>query len=168
MKYPSVPGHEILGRVVARGSAVNNLQLGDLVGIGFIRDNCGKCFNCHTGNDNLCGQVGGEKLIPVPKFGGFATHVQAPAKWAFLLPPTIPENVAPPLLCAGITMFAPLKRYNQPGVECAIIGIGGLGHLGIMFASKMGMKTTAVSTSAAKRDEAFSYGATDFIVSNDE
>ena len=75
VNFPIVPGHEILGRVVAVGSEVVNHKVGDLVGLGFIRDNCGKCNICWTGNDNICQSVGGEKLIPIPKFGGFATHV---------------------------------------------------------------------------------------------
>lgn len=113
--------------------------------------------------------MGGEKLIPYPKFGGFATHVQAPAKWAFPIPASIPQEVCPPLMCAGITVFAPLKRFFEQGATCAIAGIGGLGHLGIQFAAKLGYsKVGALSTRANKKDEAQSYGATDFVDVNDK
>lgn len=122
---------------------------------------------CYQGFDNLCGNVGSNHLIPIPNFGGFASHVQAPAKWAFPIPNNLPEEVVPPLLCAGITVFAPLQRHGGKGKECCIVGIGGLGHLAIKFSAAMGMKTTVVSTSASKRDEALSYGATDFFLSSD-
>ncbi|CAD8183276.1 unnamed protein product [Paramecium octaurelia] len=166
INYPSVPGHEILGHVVMKGDQVTQFQIGDLVGAGFIRDSCGNCKQCILGNDQLCGQKGDEHLIPLPKFGGFATHVQFPAKWAFPIPNTIPQQLAPPLLCAGITVFAPLKRYFNAKKEVAIIGIGGLGHLAIKFSAALGMRTTAISTSPDKEQEARSYGAVDFIVSS--
>lgn len=133
------------------------------MGAGFIRDSCGKCRFCVKGNDQLCNQVGEEHFIPLPKFGGFATHVQFPAKWAFPIPSTIPQHLAPPLLCAGITVFAPLKRYFSPNKNVAILGIGGLGHLAIKISAAMGMRTTAVSTSPDKEEEARSYGAVDFV-----
>lgn len=136
--------------------------------MGFIRDSCGNCRVCHVPKlDNFCTNVEA-RLIPVPKFGGFATHVQAPSKWAFPIPSTIPENICPPLLCAGATVWAPLKRHFGANKVCGIAGIGGLGHLGIMFSSKLGMKTVAVSTSEEKRAEALSYGANVFVNSNDK
>ncbi|KAM3131224.1 hypothetical protein pb186bvf_016682 [Paramecium bursaria] len=168
VNFPIVPGHEILGRVVAVGSEVVNHKVGDLVGLGFIRDNCGKCNICWTGNDNICQSVGNEKLIPIPKFGGFATHVQAPAKWAFSIPSTIPEEVCPPLLCAGVTVWAPLKRYFQPHHKVAIVGIGGLGHLAIKFSAKLGNETWAISSSPDKEAEAKSYGAAGFLSVKDK
>ena len=75
--------------------------------------------------------------MPYPHFGGFASHVQAPAKWAFPVPSNIPEEVCPPLFCAGVSVFAPLKRYGNPGLTCGIVGIGGLGHLAIKFSKAM-------------------------------
>lgn len=105
--------------------------------------------------------------MPLPSFGGFATHVQMPAYWAFPIPSSIPQELAPPLMCAGITVFAPLKRYFGAHKEVGIIGIGGLGHLAIKFSSKLGMRTTAISHTANKEAEAKSYGAVDFINSSD-
>jgi len=165
--YPLVPGHEILGKVVARGNAVTAFKVGDLVGVGFIRDSCGKCKQCTLGNDQLCGQVGDNHLMPIPKFGGFATHVQVPSKWVFPIPSTIPQELAPPLLCAGITVYAPLKRYYKPGLKIGIIGIGGLGHMAIKFAAALGYQTYGISTSADKEAEVKSYGAHGFINSKD-
>ncbi|CAD8085681.1 unnamed protein product [Paramecium sonneborni] len=166
--YPSVPGHEILGHIVQKGEQVTQFQIGNLVGAGFIRDSCGKCKQCILGNDQLCGQVGNEHLIPLPKFGGFATHVQLPAKWAFPIPNTIPQHLAPPLLCAGITVYAPLKRHFGANKTVGILGIGGLGHLAIKFSAALGMKTIAISTSQDKEEEARSYGATDFICTKNQ
>jgi len=161
--FPCVPGHEMIGVVEKVGEKVSNFKEGDRVGFGTLRDCCDNCAHCRIGRDNCC-----NKLVTTydPHFGGYATGFQAKAKFFFHLPENIPGEAAP-LFCAGITTYAPLKRNVLPGMKVAIVGIGGLGHLGIQFANKMGCEVTAISTSPSKEEEARSFGAHHFLNSKD-
>jgi len=163
--FPLVPGHEIVGVVEKKGEGVENFRIGERVGFGVFRgccSSCSECIYCKTGDDNSCPE---RKLTYGPQFGGYATSFQAPASYFFHLPEEFP-GLSAPMFCAGATVYEPLKIYAKPGHKVGVIGIGGLGHLGIQFANKMGCDVTAISTSDSKRDEARELGASAFINMN--
>jgi uncharacterized zinc-type alcohol dehydrogenase-like protein len=165
--WPLIPGHEIVGEIQKVGKDVKTFKVGDSVCVGVFRDCCGSCVQCKAGLDNLC--IGCPyKFTYDPHLGGYSTVMQIKAGFVFPLNKGLDPARAAPLLCAGVTTFAPLKRFARPGAKCAVIGIGGLGHLGIQYANKMGMKVTAISTSPEKEKEAKSFGAHEFICSKDK
>ncbi len=163
--YPMVPGHEIIGKVVAVGSAVTELTLGERVGVGWQCGSCFDCEYCETGHENLCAK---QQATCVGNFGGFADAVVVDSRFAFRIPDALNSANAAPLLCGGITVFAPMKRDGvKAGMKVGVIGIGGLGHFALQFASKMGAEVTAFSTSPNKEAEAMKLGAHRFVVSSD-
>ena len=162
--YPMVPGHEVVGTVEAAGAAVTGLAVGDVVGFGPQRGSCGACEYCASGDENDCGSFEG---LYDPKYGGYATSITVNAKFAFKIPAGLPLHQVGPLLCAGITTYAPLARHARAGQRVGVVGIGGLGHMGLQYAAAMGCETWAISTSAAKEAEARSFGAKHFLVSSD-
>jgi uncharacterized zinc-type alcohol dehydrogenase-like protein len=164
--YPVAPGHEIIGEVSVLGSEVKGFNVGDKVAFGTLRNACDTCKYCTMGRESLC--VGAEHRFTYnPYFGGYSTHIQQPANFFFKLPENFDLVRGAPLLCAGITVYSPIKKYLTPGANCAVIGIGGLGHLAVKFLSKMGHKVTAVTSSLDKKDFILSLGATDVICVND-
>eukprot|EP00927_Polykrikos_kofoidii_P073663 TRINITY_DN69681_c0_g1_i1.p1 TRINITY_DN69681_c0_g1~~TRINITY_DN69681_c0_g1_i1.p1 ORF type:complete len:469 (+),score=75.66 TRINITY_DN69681_c0_g1_i1:35-1441(+) len=172
--FPLVPGHEIVGKVVAVGAGgEQRLRVGDVVAIGAQRGNCEDCSHCHSGLENLCSD--GLKTYGGPQNnkGGFAKLIRYPSKWAFKCPTALRPEHAAPLMCAGITVFSPLKRFllQDPGCvqgkKVGIIGIGGLGHLAVQFASKMGATVVGISQTREKASEACSLGASEFLMSTD-
>lgn len=159
--YPLVPGHEIVGEVKAIGKQVNHLKIGDRVGIGWQSGSCHNCEYCNAGQENLCSQ---HAPTCVGRPGGFADHIITDSRFAFLIPDKLSSENAAPLLCAGITVYSPLRIYGvQPTHKVGVIGIGGLGHLAIQFAAAFGCEVTAFSTSADKEEEARGFGAHHFI-----
>ncbi|GAX72598.1 hypothetical protein CEUSTIGMA_g54.t1 [Chlamydomonas eustigma] len=163
-KFPFIPGHEVVGYVAAKGSEVRHLEVGDRVGYAWIKDSCHGCQNCYTGHENLClkGYTG---LITGGGMGGWQNYMRAPAYFAFKIPDGLDSVSAAPLLCAGVTVYAPLKRLiTKPGTRVSVIGIGGLGHLALQFAAALGAEVTAISTSPDKEAEARKFGATNFVV----
>lgn len=164
-QYPFIPGHEIVGAIVAVGSQVRDRAVGQRVGVGWQADSCGACEWCLQGEENLCANS-----VPtcVHRHGGFAERVRANARFAIPVPDGLEsENVAP-LLCAGITVYNPIRKLGvYPGSRVGILGIGGLGHLGIQFARVFGAEVTAFSSSADKEEEARSLGAHHFVSSRD-
>lgn len=167
-KYPLVPGHEIIGTVSALGSnAANQFKIGQRVGIGWQCNSCLICESCCKGQENLCLQMQG---VAVGHYGGFADHVQSHSRFVFPIPETLDSENAAPLLCAGITVYSPLRNYDvRPYMKVGIIGIGGLGHLALQFAKAFGCEVTAFSSDASKEKEARTFGAHHFINSvNDE
>ncbi|WP_037600000.1 NAD(P)-dependent alcohol dehydrogenase [Streptacidiphilus rugosus] len=163
--YPLVAGHEIIGMVSAVGSAITHLQAGQRVGVGPICSTCLSCQYCADGRDNLCRKM--EFTIGGGRRGGFASVVQVPAPYAFPIPDSLaPENAAP-LLCAGVTSYAPLRQHTSANSHVGVIGIGGLGHLALKFAAARGSEVTAISSSASKNDAARRFGAHHFVVSSD-
>jgi len=159
--YPLVPGHEIVGTVSARGSAVKNLDVGQRVGIGWLAGTCMNCEWCDEGSENLCSMW---QPTCIGRPGGFAETVRADSRWAFAIPDDLPSAEAAPLLCAGITVFTPLIDYGVgKGSRVGVVSVGGLGHLAVQFARAMGAEVTAFSTSASKRDEARKFGAQKFV-----
>eukprot|EP00499_Haloplacidia_sp_CaronLabIsolate_P012191 CAMPEP_0196770190 /NCGR_PEP_ID=MMETSP1104-20130614/999_1 /TAXON_ID=33652 /ORGANISM="Cafeteria sp., Strain Caron Lab Isolate" /LENGTH=354 /DNA_ID=CAMNT_0042140299 /DNA_START=40 /DNA_END=1104 /DNA_ORIENTATION=+ len=163
-KFPMVPGHEAIGRVVARGPGATKFELGTRVGIGPQRSSCGCCGYCSDHAEQLCDSMEG---LYDNHYGGYATIIDVPESFAFAIPDALPTIAAAPLLCAGITTHAPLARYAKAGDRVGVIGIGGLGHVALQYASAMGCDTWAISRSISKREEALSFGAKHFLVSTD-
>eukprot|EP00270_Netrium_digitus_P005761 TRINITY_DN1771_c0_g1_i2.p1 TRINITY_DN1771_c0_g1~~TRINITY_DN1771_c0_g1_i2.p1 ORF type:complete len:270 (-),score=53.26 TRINITY_DN1771_c0_g1_i2:251-1060(-) len=164
--YPLVAGHEVVGIVEKVGEHVTHLQRGDRVTMFWIRDSCRQCKPCIRGEENVCvkGYTG---LILGTNKGGFQDRMRVPADFAIKLPDGVDPVDAAPLLCAGLTVYQPLRMYlNTPGMKVGIIGIGGLGHLALQFASAMGGTVTAFSTSVGKEAEARKFGAHKFVVYN--
>lgn len=159
-KFPFVPGHEIVGSVAAVGERVRNLQPGTRVGVGWQAGSCGWCEWCRRGQENLCPQA---QPTCVHRHGGFADAIRVPARFVIPIPPALESENAAPLLCAGITVYTPLRAHGvSPASRVGIIGIGGLGHLALQFARVFGAEVTAFSTSPAKEAEAKALGAHHF------
>jgi len=164
-KYPQVPGHEIVGRVAALGSAVDHLAPGQRAGVGWQRSACLSCDLCLGGEENLCRK---QQATCMGQHGGLADRIRVDARFAFAIPDEMDSAVAAPLLCGGVTVYAPLRRFGvTAATRVAVIGIGGLGHMALLLLRALGCEATAFSTSPGKRDEALAMGATDFAASND-
>ncbi|SOD41476.1 uncharacterized zinc-type alcohol dehydrogenase-like protein [Nitrosovibrio sp. Nv4] len=164
-QYPVVPGHEAVGRVVAAGGQVKGLQIGQRVGVGWNADSCMHCHECITGNNNLC-----QKATPtiVGHRGGFADKIRSHWLWAIPLPDAVDMSSAGPLLCGGITVFAPLVTFGvKPTDRIGVVGIGGLGHLALQFANAWGCEVTAFTSTPSKADEARKFGAHRIVSSRD-
>lgn len=156
-KYPFVPGHEVVGKVVAVGDLVSRVKVGDTVGLGWYAGSCLKCPQCMSGNHNLC--LTAEQTI-IGRHGGFADKVRCDEVWATKLPDDIDAAKAGPLFCGGITVFNPIVQFGvRPTDRVAVIGIGGLGHLALQFLRAWGCDVTAFTTSDSKREEAMKLGA---------
>lgn len=156
--FPLVPGHEIVGLIERAGANVS-LQEGDRVGIGWQSDSCGECEFCLNDREAYCAQ---SQATCVGRKGGFATHVVADERFCIPIPQELDSAKAAPMLCGGITVFSPLLRFADEGSQVAVIGIGGLGHFAIQFASALGCHVTAHSTSPEKEQEALDLGADAF------
>jgi len=164
-QYPFIPGHEIIGKVTKVGSAVKHLAAGDRVGIGWQADSCGHCEWCRRGEENLCAQSVG---TCVHRNGGYADAVRVNSRFVVPVPEGLDSENAAPLLCAGITVYNPMRLHGlNPTSRVGIIGIGGLGHIAIQFARTFGSDVTAFSTSPAKEAEALAFGAHHFVNTRD-
>lgn len=164
-KYPQVPGHEIVGTVGAMGSAVKHLELGQRVGVGWQRSACLECDLCLGGEENLCPR---QQATCMGHHGGLADRIRIDGRFAFALPPDLDSAAAAPLLCGGVTVYAPMRRYGIGATSSvAVIGIGGLGHMAIRMLRALGAEVTAFSTSPDKKPEALAMGAHDFASSTD-
>jgi uncharacterized zinc-type alcohol dehydrogenase-like protein len=164
-KYPFIPGHEVVGTVVAVGDGVKDVSVGERVGVGWQADSCGICEWCRQGDENLCAQA---QPTCVGRNGGFADKVRVNSRFAIPLPRVLESENAAPLLCGGITVYNPLRNYGvRPASRVGVIGIGGLGHLGIQFAKAFGADVTAFSTSKDKEAEAKELGAHHFVSTRD-
>jgi uncharacterized zinc-type alcohol dehydrogenase-like protein len=164
-QYPFIPGHEIVGTVIAVGQDVRNLTVGQRAGVGWQSDSCGICEWCRSGNEHMCAQA---QPTCVGRNGGFADRIRVNWRFAVPLPENLDSESAAPLLCAGITVYAPLRNYGvRPSSRVGIIGIGGLGHIGIQFARAFGAEVTAFSSSKDKEIEAIELGAHRFVNTRD-
>ncbi len=163
-QYPAILGHEVVGRVTALGANAKGLQIGQRVGVGWNSASCMHCRQCMSGNHHLCPQV---QPTIVGHRGGFATHVRAHWAWALPLPEKLNFAEAGPLLCGGVTVFAPLVMYVKPTDRVGIIGIGGLGHMAVKFAAAYGCDVTAFTSSESKFEEAKGFGANHVVSSKD-
>ncbi|KAM7503888.1 hypothetical protein LguiB_002792 [Lonicera macranthoides] len=174
-KYPMVPGHEVVGEVTEVGSKVTKVKVGDKVGVGCMVGSCRTCNNCENDLENYC-----PKMMLTYKsiyydgtmtYGGYSDTLVANEHFIVRWPDNFPLDAGAPLLCAGITMYSPLKYYglDKPGMHVAVVGLGGLGHVGVKFAKAFGMKVTVISTSPKKKEEALEHlGADSFLVSSDQ
>lgn len=171
--YPIVPGHEMAGIVVAVGTEVTQVRIGDRVGVGNMVDACGECENCRVGLEQYCS--GGRTLAynaigrdGKPTYGGYSQNVVVDERFVVRIPEPIALQNAAPLLCAGITMYSPLRHWRAgPGKHVAVIGFGGLGHVGVQMARAMGAHTTVLDLSPAKCADALRLGADAYRLSTD-
>lgn len=169
-RFPMVPGHEIVGRVIKAGPSVSRFQVGDAVGIGVYIDSCGDCPPCLSGSTHFCDKGMVETYNSVERdgttftYGGYSSDYVIDEKYAIPLPSSFLSAAVAPLLCAGITLYSPLRHWNAgPGVEVAVLGLGGLGHVGVKFAAAMGANVTVISHSPTKEEDAYRLGAHRFI-----
>lgn len=156
-QYPFVPGHEVAGIVSQVGEDVTTLKAGDKVGLGWHSGYCMTCPSCLSGNHNMC--INQEATV-VGRYGGFADKVRAHSTSVVLLPEGLDMKSAGPLFCGGITVFNPLLQFDvKPTYKVGVIGIGGLGHMALMFLHAWGCEVTAFTSSDSKKDEALKMGA---------
>jgi alcohol dehydrogenase (NADP+) len=159
-KYPLIVGHEIVGTATRVGSAVTSIKVGDRVGVGAQIGACNSCEPCTTGNENYC--LGGlvdtyDAFWPdgTRTMGGYSNYIRSTEKFTFKIPDGLESELAAPMLCAGLTVYSPMKRKGVgSGKKVGIVGIGGLGHFGIMFAAAMGAEVYAISHSPSKEADA--------------
>lgn len=170
--YPIVVGHEIIGRVTEVGAQVSKYAVGDRVGVGCMVESCGKCDRCDTGREQYCdGMV--MTYFGVDKFGehtngGYSTHIVVEEDFVLRIPEGLASDVAAPLLCAGITMFSPLRNHDVgASSKVAIVGVGGLGHMGVKLAAAMGAEVTALGRNPEKADDALRLGAAEYYSTRD-
>ncbi|CAH8382206.1 unnamed protein product [Eruca vesicaria subsp. sativa] len=173
--YPLVPGHEIVGVVTEVGSKVTKFKTGDKVGVGCMVGSCGSCESCTEGLENYCPKMiqtyGFKDYDDTITYGGYSNNMVCDEDFIIRIPDNLPLDAAAPLLCAGITVYSPLKYHglDEPGMHIGVVGLGGLGHVAVKFAKAMGLKVTVISTSDRKRDEAINrLGADAFVVSRDQ
>ncbi len=163
-QYPAVLGHEVVGRVTAVGPATKGVQVGQRVGLGWTAASCMYCRQCMSGDQHLCAQA---QPTILGHRGGFASHVRCHWAWAIPLPEGVNVAEAGPLLCGGVTVFHPLVLYANPTNHVGVVGIGGLGHMAVKFASAYGCDVTAFTSSASKFEEARGFGAKHVVSSRD-
>ena len=172
-QYPCVPGHEIVGLVSDVGSAVTKFKPGDRVGVGCFVDSCGVCESCVAGEEQYCMKgVVATYNSPLPDgsrtLGGYSTHVVVTESFVLSVPDGLELDVAAPLLCAGITLYSPLKHWGAgPGKQVAIIGMGGLGHVGVKIANALGAEVTVLSQSLSKEEDGKRLGAHHYYATSD-
>ncbi len=164
-RYPLVPGHEIVGTVERIGDAVDSLETGQRVGVGWQSGSCMRCEWCLRGEENLCAD---DVATAVGHYGGFAERVMVDSRFAFPIPEEIDSLTAAPLLCGGITVYSPLRRLAKAADKVGVIGIGGLGHFALQFAHALGCEVTAFSHTPDKAQEARQWGADCFMSSTDD
>jgi len=176
--YPVCVGHEIVGHIVRVGKNVTHLKLGDRVGVGAQAGSCLKCEQCTEGHESYCnrGQIGTyngkypEEEGAGKSYGGYADYTRLPSHFAIKIPDGVPSEIAAPLMCGGVTVYSPLK-HNGAGTtakKVGIIGIGGLGHFGLLFAKALGAEVYAISHSDSKKEDATKMGADHFIAYKDD
>lgn len=179
--FPMVPGHEIVGRVAKAGAGVSRFKVGDNVGVGVFVDSCRSCANCRSGEEQFCefgmsGTYNSFERNPDdhrfdrsrPTHGGYSTRITVDQAYVLRIPEAIPLDRAAPLLCAGITTWSPLKHFGvKAGDKVAVVGLGGLGHMGVKLAVALGADVTVLSTSESKRADALALGARGFAATRD-
>ena len=172
--FPMVPGHEIVGTVTEIGAAVKNFQIGDRIGVGVFIDSCRSCENCKKGLQQYClegmtGTYNGyERNSQNIAFGGYSNKFVINEDYAVKVPANLDPAGVAPLLCAGITLYSPIKHWKVgPGSKVAVMGLGGLGHMGVKFAAALGAEVTVLSHSPNKSADAKLMGASNFVVTKE-
>jgi alcohol dehydrogenase (NADP+) len=173
--YPIVPGHEIVGKVTAIGSKVKKYKVGDHVAVGCMSDSCLKCAPCEAGEEQFClnGATmtynGKDRVTGETTYGGYSKAIVVREEFVLRVPDGLDIKRVAPILCAGITTYSPLKKWNiGPGARVGIAGLGGLGHMGVKLAVGMGADVTVITTSPAKEKDAKALGAHRVLISKDE
>ncbi|MEU6891871.1 NAD(P)-dependent alcohol dehydrogenase [Streptomyces sp. NPDC046557] len=172
--YPMVPGHEIAGVVTEVGAGVTKFAVGDHVGVGCFVDSCRTCEYCLRGQEQFCtrGMTGTYNALGKdgqPTYGGYSTHIVVDENYTVRIPDGLALDVAAPLLCAGITLYSPLRHWQAgPGKKVAIVGLGGLGHMGVKIAHALGAEVTVLSQSLRKKEDGLRLGAAHYYATNDE
>lgn len=173
--FPMVPGHEIVGVVTAIGEKVTKFNIGDRIGVGVFIDSCRNCENCLKGLQQYClegmtGTYNGyERDSKTVAYGGYSNCFVIDENYAVKVPNNLELSGVAPLLCAGITLYSPIKHWKVgPGSKVAVMGLGGLGHMGVKFAAALGAEVTVLSHSAGKKADALSMGAAHFVNTKEE
>lgn len=172
--FPMVPGHEIIGHVVSVGKKVKKFKKGDRVGVGCFVDSCRKCASCKEGEEQYCekgmtGTYNARDKSGQPTYGGYSSRITVDAEYVLKIPKNLSSEEAAPLLCAGITLYSPLRHWKAgKGKKVAILGLGGLGHMGVKLAKAMGAEVTVLSHSLAKEKDGKRLGAKYFFATADE
>ncbi|MFD8300964.1 NAD(P)-dependent alcohol dehydrogenase [Streptomyces sp. NPDC059690] len=172
--FPMVPGHEIAGIVSEVGPGVTKFAVGDRVGVGCLVDSCRECDNCKAGLEQYCtgGGVGTYNAVGKdgePTYGGYSEKIVVDENYVVRIPDALSLDVAAPLLCAGITTYSPLRHWNAgPGKKVAILGMGGLGHMGVKIAHALGAEVTVLSQSLRKKEDGLKLGADHYYATSDE
>ena len=173
--YPMVPGHEIVGKVVAVGGNVKKFKVGDTAAVGVMVDSCRECGSCKEGDEQYCerGQTVFTYNSKDPKgtltFGGYSNNIVVDEKYTLHVPENLDLAAAAPLLCAGITTYSPLKHYGVgAGKKVGIVGLGGLGHMGLKFAHAFGAQTVMFTTSPSKVEDAKKLGADEVVLTKEK
>lgn len=174
-RYPSVPGHEIIGRVISTGKNISDFKVGDIAGVGCIVGSCQSCDSCKEGLEQYCenGMVGTyngkDRHLGGHTFGGYSEKIIVDRKFLLRIPENIDPRAAAPLLCAGITTWSPLRQWKvKKGDKVGVIGLGGLGHMGVKFANALGAHVVMITTSPEKSKDAEDLGAHEVLISKDE
>lgn len=173
-RYPLAPGHEITGTVAAVGDAVTRHAVGDRVGVGCLVNSCGECRNCLRGEEQYCTEgavqtYGSTDRDGTVTQGGYSEQVVVAEKFVLRIPDSLPLDVAAPLLCAGITTYSPLRHWNVgPGTRVAVVGLGGLGHMGVQIAHALGAEVTVLSQTLNKKDDGLRLGAHHYRATSDQ
>ncbi len=171
--YPIVLGHEITGVVAEVGPEVTRFRVGDRVGVGCLVDSCRECEYCRRGDEQYCAEGYVETYSStgrdgLPTQGGYSRAIVVTEDFVLRIPDAIPLDVAAPLLCAGITVYSPLRHWNAgPGTRVAVVGLGGLGHVAVQVAAAMGAEVTVLSQSLAKQEDGLRLGATHYAATGD-
>jgi uncharacterized zinc-type alcohol dehydrogenase-like protein len=171
--YPMVPGHEIIGNVTGIGNEVTGFNIGDRVGVGCMVDSCGICQDCTDNLEQFCPSMtftynSPDKISGGNTYGGYSSLIVVDQHFVLRISNKLDPAAAAPLLCAGISTYSPLKHWQVgKGDKVGIVGLGGLGHLGVKFASAMGAQVVLFTTSANKADDAFRLGAHEVVISKD-
>ncbi|MFE3557986.1 NAD(P)-dependent alcohol dehydrogenase [Streptomyces sp. NPDC059193] len=172
--YPMVPGHEIAGVVAEVGPGVTRFAVGDRVGVGVFVDSCRACAYCLRGDEHFCteGSTGTYNALDrngEPTYGGYSTRIVVDENYTVRIPDGLALDTAAPLLCAGITLYSPLRHWQAgPGKKVAVVGLGGLGHMGVKIAAALGAEVTVLSRSLSKREDALKLGAAHYHATDDE
>lgn len=174
VQFPCVPGHEIVGEVIAVGGEVTRFEVGETVGVGCMVDSCLRCEPCRHDLEQYC-EVGFTGTYNGPEqdtgantYGGYSDRIVVREEFVLRIPPTLDLAAAAPLLCAGITTYSPLRHWKVgPGQRVAVVGLGGLGHMGLKLARAMGAEVTLFTTSPGKEEDARRLGASQVVISKD-
>ena len=166
--YPFIPGHEAIGKIVAAGAQVDQSRIGQRVGVGWQAGSCNHCEKCGVGKESLCLNQEEVSQTIIGRNGAWANRVRSQSRWAIPIPDQLDPAIAGPLMCAGTTVWSPIRHHGvQPGMNTAVLGVGGLGHLAVQFLAKMGTQVTGLSTTRSKEASARDLGATDFIATKE-